>query len=201
MWSFPRPDHLAIGICAQGNRTTAARLRREVTDWMDKTLGVGPDSAEPYSWPIPSLSEADWHEERSAENRWLLVGDAAGLVDPITREGIFFALQSGQLAADALTAGRDVAAAYRASLAGEIIGELRRAARFKATFFKPAFIRLLIEALNHSEAVRGVMADLVAGQQPYQGLRRRLARTFEVRLAWKLLTLRSSGLRLSGAPP
>ena len=35
--------------------------------------------------------------------RWALVGDAAGLVDPITREGIFFALASGQWVADALT--------------------------------------------------------------------------------------------------
>jgi 2-polyprenyl-6-methoxyphenol hydroxylase-like FAD-dependent oxidoreductase len=36
----------------------------------------------------------------------LLVGDAAGLVDPLTGEGIRFAVQSGRLAAAALAAGQ-----------------------------------------------------------------------------------------------
>lgn len=45
---------------------------------------------------------------------WLLVGDAAGFVDPFTGEGIHRALRSARAAADAILAGGDVAAAYRA---------------------------------------------------------------------------------------
>jgi geranylgeranyl reductase family protein len=45
---------------------------------------------------------------------WLLVGDAAGFVDPFTGEGIHRALRSGRAAATAILAGGDVAAAYRA---------------------------------------------------------------------------------------
>jgi len=44
---------------------------------------------------------------------WLLVGDAAGFVDPFTGEGIHRALRSARAAADAILAGGDVAAAYR----------------------------------------------------------------------------------------
>ena len=45
---------------------------------------------------------------------WLLVGDAAGFVDPFTGEGIHRALRSARAAADAILAGGDGAAAYRA---------------------------------------------------------------------------------------
>lgn len=45
---------------------------------------------------------------------WMLIGDAAGFVDPFTGEGIFRALRSARAAADALAA-RDPAGAYRAA--------------------------------------------------------------------------------------
>ena len=49
-----------------------------------------------------------------AGSGWMLIGDAAGFVDPFTGEGIFRALRSARAAADALTA-RDPAEAYRAA--------------------------------------------------------------------------------------
>ena len=45
---------------------------------------------------------------------WLLVGDAAGFVDPFTGEGIHRALRSARAASGAILAGGDVASAYRA---------------------------------------------------------------------------------------
>ena len=77
----------------------------------------------------------------------MLLGDAAGLVDPITREGIFFALRSGMLAAAAMQAG-DPARAYAEGVRDELHAELRRAARLKAGFYRPRFTRLLIDALE-----------------------------------------------------
>jgi hypothetical protein len=54
-------------------------------------------------------------------------------------------------------------------------------------FFNPRFTGLLIEALRTSAPIRNVMADLIGGIQPYHGLRRRLLRTFELRLFVRLL--------------
>ena len=45
---------------------------------------------------------------------------------------------------------------------------------FKAGFFRPRFTSLLIDALSRAPAIRDVMIDLVAGRQPYRGLKRRL---------------------------
>jgi flavin-dependent dehydrogenase len=130
-----------------------------------------------------------------AGERWLTLGDAAGLVDPITREGIYFALQSGLLAADALAHAADAAREYAAHVRAAIVDELLRAARFKAGFFQPRFTRLLVDALQHSAAIRAVMADLVAGEQSYADLKWRLVKTLELRVAWRVFT--ATGTRLA----
>jgi len=185
IWSFPRRDHLAIGICAQADDTTVGEARDALTRWMTRT-GISHGAAlEPYSWPIPSLSQAGFASLEFAGDGWLTIGDAAGLVDPITREGIYFAVQSAMLAADAIGAGVAAAAAtYSRRLREEIVPELALAARLKAGFFRPRCTRLLIDALSSSAKIQAVMADLVAGTQPYRTLRRRLIATMEFRLAW-----------------
>jgi geranylgeranyl reductase family protein len=186
LWSFPRPGHLAAGACAQADETSAREMHAITDAWLDRYPPAAGRPRRRYAWPIPSLTVAGVDAERPSGEGWMLLGDAAGLVDPITREGIFFALRSGMLAADAVR-GADPARAYAQSVRDELHGELRRAARLKAGFYRPRFTRLLIDALNESPAVREVMIDLVAGRQPYAGLRRRLLGTLEFGLMWRLL--------------
>ncbi|MBI2835838.1 MAG: geranylgeranyl reductase family protein [Acidobacteria bacterium] len=189
LWSFPRPDHLAIGVCAQADRATAKSLREITADWI-RTSAIAPaDSLEPYSWPIPSMTVADFDRALFEGDRWLLLGDAAGLVDPLTREGIYFAVSSADMAAAAL-AGTRRRGDFTDRVRGEIVCELRRAAAFRDRFFQPRFVRLLMRALTESESVRLVMADLIAGRQPYRGLKTRLLGALEVGLAWRLLQMR-----------
>jgi geranylgeranyl reductase family protein len=189
IWSFPRPDHLAVGICAAADAgVTSSALRAITRRWIESSGLAGGALLEPYSWPIPSLSGHDLNAPIVAGSGWYLVGDAAGVVDPITREGIFFALQSASFAADAIAgASEDAERQYVEQMQAEVIGELRRAARLKDAFFRPQFTRLLIEALHRSAPIRNVMADLVAGMQSYRGLKWRLARTLEISYAAKAL--------------
>src|SRR5262249_34957250 len=61
VWSFPRPDHLAIGICAQADGPfTAQTLRDRAAEWIQRTGIARGARLQPYSWPIPSLSAADF---------------------------------------------------------------------------------------------------------------------------------------------
>ena len=185
-WSFPRPDHLAIGVCAAADAGVAAgALRDRAIAWSRKAGVAGGAALTPYSWPIPTLSGRDFDEAALSGPRWALVGDAAGLVDPITREGIYFAIASGGWIADALARG--TAERYREHVRDEAFAELARAARFKAAFFRGVFTGLLVSALRDSAPIRAVMADLVAGRQSYRGLRWRLLQTWEVGLAARAL--------------
>lgn len=189
LWSFPRPDHIAIGIGAQADAgATPESLRQRTRRWIDDAQLAPEARLVPYSWPIPTLAGADVRALVASGPGWLLAGDAAGLVDSITREGIFFALQSGDHAASALLDSRDPARAYAERLQDEIVPELAKAAHFKAGFFQPRFVRLMLKALTESAAIREIFADLVAGAQSYRTLKWRLAGTFELGLLWRVLT-------------
>jgi geranylgeranyl reductase family protein len=196
IWSFPRPDHLAIGICAQADAgVTVDALRAKTADWIRATRIAHGARLDTYSWPIPSLDARAFASLDLAGSRWALTGDAAGLVDPITREGIYFALLSGQWAADAIAANR-MPRDYESRVRDEIGSELARAARFKAGFFRPSFTGLMLRALNTSPAIRAVMADLVAGRQPYRTLTWRLLATLEIGLAWRARSIGRNTLRV-----
>jgi len=186
IWSFPWTTHLAIGICAQADAGwTAAALRERTAAWIRATRIADGARLEPYSWPIPSLGVQRLQRLELAGSNWCVAGDAAGLVDPITREGIYFALLSGQWAADAALTGD--ASQYAARVRADIVPELARAARLKAGFFHLASGGLLIHALRHSAAVNGIMGNLIAGRQGYAGLKWRLLRTLEWQLAWQAI--------------
>lgn len=181
LWSFPRPGHLAVGTCAQADETTTVAMHAVTDRWLDAYPPAAGLPRRRYAWPIPSLAARDVDAEQPSGDGWMLLGDAAGLVDPITREGIFFALRSGMLAAAALQT-TSPAKAYADAVRDELHGELRRAARLKAGFFRPRFTGLLVDALTRSPAIRDVMIDLIAGRQPYAGLKRRLLSTMEIGL-------------------
>jgi geranylgeranyl reductase family protein len=190
LWSFPRPDHLAVGVCAAAtHRATSGELRAQTAAWIGQHALDTHARLTPYSWPIPSIGFQDREDVALIGDGWMLLGDAAGLVDPLTREGIFFALASGQSAADALVAGPQASACYAGRVLDGMHPELVRAARLSRLFFTPAFSSLFVRALDRSGAIREVFVDLVSGVQPYRGLRRRLLGTREWTLAARAIPM------------
>jgi flavin-dependent dehydrogenase len=118
-----------------------------------------------------------------------LAGDAAGAVDPITREGIHHALATGDAIAqlDPLRTRGEYARWFDATLRPE----LARAARLAPTFFRPRFLTTMVRSLGTSRALQEVFSDLVAGTQGYAKLRARLLRA----LPGSVTTLVSAMLR------
>jgi len=130
-WVFPKRDHLSAGILS--TLPVCSDLPAKLADYL-RGIGISRiQKIERHGYLIPLAPRRG----PLARGRVLLAGDAAGLVDPVTAEGISHALLSGQLAAAALTEGRldppTVAANYQSLLARHILGELR-AARFLARF-------------------------------------------------------------------
>lgn len=186
LWSFPRADHLAVGICAQADASRSSVLLTRAAAWIHRNIS-GASTLEPYSWPIPSLRFTTIERERPSGPQWMLLGDAAGMVDPITREGIFFALLSAEVAADSFLDAGNPAERYVQRIRSLIYEELMRAALLKSRFFNPRFTGLLLRGLERSGRIRAVMTDLVAGRQPYRGLRRRLLGTLQFGLLFEML--------------
>src|SRR5206468_4610429 len=55
--------------------------------------------------PVHVLSDFTYRADRCAGDGWVLVGDAFGFLDPIYSSGVFLALKSGEMAADAINEG------------------------------------------------------------------------------------------------
>jgi len=109
----------------------------------------------------------------------LLLGDSAGLVDPITGEGLYYALRSAELCAGALLAGQPDE--YRRLLTEDVLAELKLAARVSQRFysgqiFGDSVLERMVSLTAQSASFRDLMSDLFAGIQGYRDLRARLYR-------------------------
>ena len=179
IWVFPRPDHLSAGIAAKMGETTTAELRRRLELWLGENH-FNLEGARFYSHILPAFRSQTLDEMEVCGDGWTMIGDSAGLVDPITGEGLYYALRSAELCAGALLAGDPTQ--YRVQLGEEVISELKLAARVSQRFytgqiFGESILERMVALTEQSESIRGLMSDLFAGMQSYRDLRSRLLRT------------------------
>ena len=197
LWLFPRPDHVGVGICAPlaavPTRDLVSRLEAEVARAFPAL--AAPEGAR-YAHTIPSPSADPASILEIAGERFALVGDAAALADPITGEGIYYALRSAALLAETLRTGAGPAAYPRRALE-EFGRDLLKAAAIRGRFYAPGFTRRMVAYARTSAALREVLADLVLGHQGYVGLKRRLLRTGP-RFFWQTARSRLRRRRHSG---
>jgi flavin-dependent dehydrogenase len=197
IWVFPRHGHLSAGICGKGEPAQALRARFE------KYLhakGISLNGATFYGHVLPSLEKPSWGTNRVAGEGWMAVGDAAGLVDPITGEGLYYAVRSADLAGRILSAdahgSAEKAAVYRDLLRRDFILDLELASRLSKRLFTGKFLynnvpEQIIQFMRRSPTFCEIMEDLFAGTQNYLDLKDRLVKnlngTFhEVLMNWFL---------------
>lgn len=138
-WVFPKDDHLSIGVLSmrRGSVGLPAALERYY-----RFLEIEPGGSEArHGYVIPVRPRRGV----LARDRVFLVGDAAGLADPVTGEGISHAVLSGRLAAEALLASDLTSGAaearYRILLRRQVLPELWRARLLARAFYGPSRLR------------------------------------------------------------
>jgi geranylgeranyl reductase family protein len=169
-WSFPKADHFNVG-CGGWNgvggnlRPHLAALRHH--------YGLDENAMENVrGHHLPTRSGGSPIER----GRTLLVGDAAGLVDPMSGEGIYAAFVSGRLAADAAKRFLDGRSpdlyTYEAAVERQLMPDIRAAELMRDAYHytpRPCF-----EVLRRSELLRRSLCELIAGEKTYDGFLRRL---------------------------
>jgi geranylgeranyl reductase family protein len=202
-WAFPRPDHISFGIATtqdafehqplddllwrfmvgyyqQGEGANVRFWRDDETSAQAKRVRSHlNDTAERYAARIPGLAANTWENRKVCGNDWALLGDAAGFADPVTGEGIYYALRSAELFAEAYLSGRP--GTYEARWREDFGGDLSRAAqmrrRFYGNFWGAPFTERMIEFARGHRGVKRVLGDLVAGEQGYVDLKKKLLRS------------------------
>ncbi len=205
IWVFPRCGHLSVGICGKGEPAQALRARLE--HYMAEK-GISSKGASFYSHVLPSLETRSWKRNRIAGDGWMAVGDAAGLVDPITGEGLYYAMRSGDLAAQALLTESGVAEkqqAYRRLLRKDFSADLEFSSRLARRIFLGRFLlgpvpSRMVQFTRRSPRFSSLMQDLFAGTQSYLGLKRRLldnlsGSLYEIAMSFGFSRLLSGGSR------
>lgn len=164
-WVFPKRAHLSVGVLT--TRRGSCNLNAAFAHYLAMLGLEGGRELARHGYMIPLRPR----RELFSRSRVLLVGDAAGLADPVMAEGISAAIGSGQLAADAILAHRGdpvaTIAAYRSALEQTWLADLRVA-------------RLLAKVLYGWPAIRAgaficsgqrlaeFMARVVLGESSYR---------------------------------
>lgn len=169
-WVFPKRNHLSIGVGT--TRRGAASLPQEYRRYLDR-LGLGPPLHEKRrGYMIPCRPRDGLFDLP----RVLFVGDAAGLADPVTAEGITAGILSGQLAAQAVVAGGmhpgTVADEYRAQLEEALLADLRIARRLAWVFYECPRLRVYL-LRRYGPRLSEIMTRIVTGETTYRAIVRR----------------------------
>lgn len=212
-WAFPRLDHISFGVATtqdafdhsaldallwnfmsgyylmqEGGSSSHWLSRADETAQGDARLRdmrrYLRERAERYAARIPGLAPETFDRRRATGDGWALLGDAAGFADPVTGEGIYYALRSAELFAEAYLDKRpeDYEKLWRADFGRELRRASRMRRRFYGNFLGAPFTARMIAFARAHGGVRRTLRELVAGEQGYVDLKRTLAR----RVLWPL---------------
>jgi flavin-dependent dehydrogenase len=205
-WAFPRIDHISFGIATTQDAfdhealdrllwdfmvsyydvTQVGNLRRRINLWKKERSQIDNLrynrlrlTAERYAARIPGLAPRTWDKRKACGDGWALLGDAAGFADPVTGEGIYYALRSAELFAEAYLANRplDYEQLWRKDFGAELKRASQMRRRFYGNFWGAPFTDRMIEFARGHRGIRKVLGQLVAGDQGYVDLKKKLARS------------------------
>jgi geranylgeranyl reductase family protein len=181
-WIFPLPGGCAnVGV--GGRADLLERNGTRVRDLLERFCNLpavqrelcgARRSTDPKGHPLPLGS----FTHPLVHDRALLLGDAAGFINPLTGEGIEFALESGELAAEtirAADAAGDLSARtldiYAPRCRQRFGAAFRLSYRMQAVFSQPWLVDRLFRAAVRSTAVQADLFDLLLAESPRITLR------------------------------
>jgi geranylgeranyl reductase family protein len=172
-WVFPKAECLSVGIARfrPGRADLYSALSREMA-----RLGIPLDGVQIHGHPLPCYQAPPWPlwrgqpQERLSTRRCVLVGDAAGLVDPFIGEGIRYAITSARLAAQVIV--RDDLVGYEAAIWQDIGHSLATAGLTANLFYCLPWLSYQL-GIRNPATVRHFV-DVLAEKTSYVGIGRRL---------------------------
>lgn len=171
-WDFPRLGHHSVGAVVGPGGGTRATLDAEIDALRS------PTPAERQGAVIGSALYPLRHRGYQAIGGadFALVGDAAGLADPATGEGITNAFVSGELAADAYLRDRSLSR-YPQLAAARFEREFRAARWLRRLLYDREYAVKLLDAAIHGARFRAAAVVLVNDTNEHRSLAAMVLRT------------------------
>ena len=173
-WVFPKKEWLSIGIGGMFRETKKMNPRQYFSHFL-KGLGYIPEGkiGRITGHLLPSFYD---ESQKVSQGRVLLVGDAAHLMDPLQGEGIYYAVRSGMLAAEAIVGwkkeGMALSDFYQKAVYFDIFENLKWALTFSRFAFR--FTRLAYQTLKRYPDLGEFYLQVLEGKETYQGFATRV---------------------------
>jgi flavin-dependent dehydrogenase len=161
IWSFPRADHLSLGICGSMAAHTSFELKHHLHAFASSEK-IETVNATFYSHVLPSPQERTFSDRVVIGKNWAMCGDAAAWVDPLTGEGLFYAMRSGEILGRSLAEGCP-------EFAARIVRRF-----YRGSFLGSAVTTRMVQFLQRNAVFRQLLSDLFCGTQDYTSLKQRV---------------------------
>jgi geranylgeranyl reductase family protein len=168
-WIFPKRDTVNVGVGTSARFAT--QLRRYLMDFLsaERILKEGRDLDIRFTGhSLPTMTS----RTRFAEGPILVVGDAAGMVEPLTGDGLSHAFQGSQLAAtailDALTASKADLRGYATAVRRSVEPDIAHAHSLQTAFNH--FPRSFHDLFQKNERPWRAFAEVLQGTSSYADL-------------------------------
>jgi geranylgeranyl reductase family protein len=139
IWIFPRLERCSIGI---GSESKYGRYLKKILDAFIMSCYPQTKVVSKFAAMLPRATDPKFFALPCAGINWIILGDAAGHADPLSGEGILYALWSGKLAAEAIK--RNQPLSYEKLWKEQYGTFLAERCKQRRTFYNPLFIELSI---------------------------------------------------------
>jgi flavin-dependent dehydrogenase len=178
-WYIPLPDDIvSVGVVGDLDRIVSQYKSKGATPEQileEEIRGCrGLDdrmvNAERIS-PVHVLSDFSYRATRCAGEGWVLVGDAFGFLDPMYSSGVFLALKSGEMAADAILEGlakNDLSAAQLSKWGDAVSDGMTSIRKLVYAFYTKGFS--FGKFIRENPHFKKNLVDLLIGNVFYEGV-------------------------------
>jgi len=181
LWIFPSDGNRA-NIGAGLSKDDAKQKKINLVNVMEDILSK-PPFAERFSEATPLEKAKGWNlplgsiHRKNYGNGFMLLGDAAGIIDPFTGEGIGNALVSGKIAADiakqALSVNdcsSNILKAYDVQLWKALGSELKVSTKLQNLAKSKFLLNFVISRASRNEEIREIISGMLANEIPKENL-------------------------------
>jgi len=170
-WCFPRHDHLSIGV---GIRDGDTKQIKKIFNSFINSYYSDINITSTWGAKIPSIKNPKFYDLPCADDKWILIGDAAGHVDPTTGEGISYALWSAELASKAIL--NNDPKSFDTMWRKEYGETLMDSCKQRDLFYNSRFLEYTIKIAKKSKTFSTFLYEFTMNQIPSKDLMKRIIR-------------------------